>query len=31
MRLFSCHACEHILFFENDFCMNCKSPVAYSP
>ena len=31
MRLFSCHSCEHILFFENGSCMNCRSPVAYSP
>src|SRR5688572_13551595 len=31
MRLFSCHACDQILFFENGTCMNCKSTVGYSP
>src|SRR3954470_24180992 len=31
MRLFACQACEQVLFFENDSCMNCKSAVAYSP
>ncbi|HKO92178.1 MAG TPA: putative zinc-binding metallopeptidase [Polyangiaceae bacterium] len=31
MRLFTCRVCDHVLFFENDSCMNCKSPVGYSP
>jgi hypothetical protein len=31
MRLFSCHECEQVLFFENGSCMNCHSSVAYCP
>jgi hypothetical protein len=31
MRLFSCHHCAQVLFFENGACMNCHSSVAYSP
>jgi hypothetical protein len=31
MRMFSCHKCEQVLFFENSACMNCHSSVAYSP
>jgi hypothetical protein len=31
MRLFTCHACEQVLFFENGFCVSCGTSVAYCP
>lgn len=30
MRLFNCPSCNHVLYFENTSCYNCKSEVAYS-
>src|ERR1044071_1196041 len=31
MRLFNCHTCDQVLFFENSTCVSCGSSVAYSP
>ena len=31
MRIFSCHTCSNLLFFENNVCLNCKSQVGFDP
>ncbi|CAN5356256.1 putative zinc-binding metallopeptidase [soil metagenome] len=31
MRSFSCARCGQLLFFDNDACMRCRSPLAYRP
>lgn len=30
MKLFACENCDHLLFFENNRCMNCGQLVAFS-
>jgi hypothetical protein len=31
VKLFACDNCDHVLFFENNRCMNCGQAVAYAP
>ena len=31
MRVFHCNHCDHLLFFENTECVNCRHRVAYLP
>jgi hypothetical protein len=30
VKLFACETCDHLLFFENNRCMNCGQAVGYS-
>lgn len=29
MRVFTCHHCGQVVFFENDRCLRCQSPLGY--
>jgi hypothetical protein len=31
MKTFHCDECQNLVFFENDYCLNCKHPLAYLP
>jgi hypothetical protein len=31
MRVFSCHHCGQLVFFDNDECLRCGSPLGYLP
>jgi hypothetical protein len=31
MKTFHCSACQNLVFFENDRCLNCGHPLAYLP
>jgi hypothetical protein len=31
MKTFHCTACQNLVFFENDHCLNCGHPLAYLP
>ena len=31
MKLFSCHRCQQLVFFESSQCIRCGHPLAYLP
>jgi hypothetical protein len=31
VRSFSCPVCDHRVFFENDLCLNCSTPIGFQP